>query len=118
MQISNEDLKLIRKFEELKLKGYYCDSMQLTTVYNRVLNKNVNNTVCGSCMRQRIAELVAAADKFEREQEITKEAISRGKDSVTEVEVDKSKAEENKALTEADLMKERMAKVRAARKKK
>lgn len=100
MTITNEDLKLIRKFDELKQKGYYCDSMQLTTVYNRVLNKNVNNTVCGSCLRQRIAELVAAADKFEREQKIQNEAISSPSDSVEEVKVDSNPQEENKANTE------------------
>jgi len=96
MQISKEDLELIRKFDELKRKGYYCDSMQLTTVYNRVLNKHVNNTVCGSCMRQRISELVAAADKFEREQEMAQEAISSPSDSVSEDEQTTTKEKENK----------------------
>ena len=115
-QISKEDLELIRKFDELKRKGYYCDSMQLTTVYNRVLNKHVNNTVCASCMRQRISELVDAANRYE--QKMANEAISSPSDSVSEVEPIVVKEEENKELTEAEIMKERMAKVRAARKSK
>ena len=66
MELSKEDLALIRKFEKLKQAGYYCDSQLLTTVYNRILDKHVATTNCGSCMRSRIAELVEAANKFER----------------------------------------------------
>lgn len=99
MQISKEDLELIRKFDELKRKGYYCDSMQLTTVYNRVLNKHVNNTVCGSCMRQRISELVDAANRYE--QKMANEVISNPKESVEEVKVDSNPQEGNKAVRKA-----------------
>lgn len=103
MTITNEDLKLIRRFQELKEKGFYCDSKQLQEVYNRVLNKHVAPTTCGSCMRQRIAELVAVADKFEREiQNIENKAQIQPTESTSPVE----------GATD------RMAKVRAARKKK
>lgn len=66
MKISNEDLALIRKMEEIGRHGYYVDSVQLTDLYNRVLEKKVNPTNCGACLKTRLNELVEAADKFER----------------------------------------------------
>ena len=88
-QFSQEDIEFVEKAIELKNKGFYIDSMQLTEHYNRILNKRVNNTTCGSCMRQRVSELEAALNHY------------KSQDSVQEVEVDNTKEEENKAVTEA-----------------
>ena len=90
---TDEDIKLVKKFIEIKNKGYYCDGRQLTEAYNRLLNKSVNVTQCGSCLRQRVRELEGA---LEHARELEKQAAEK-------------KAEENKA---------KMAKVREARKKK
>jgi len=90
---TDEDIKMVEKFIEIKQKGYYCDGKQLTDYYNRLLNKHVNPTNCGSCIRQRVAELETAlnhAKELERQ------------------------AEEKKQQE----MKDKMAKVREARKKK
>ena len=90
---TNEDVKMVEKFIEIKNKGYYCDGKQLTDYYNRLLNKHVNVTQCGSCLRQRVGELEGAlnhARELERQ------------------------AEEKKQQE----MKDKMAKVREARKKK
>ena len=103
MTITNEDLKLIRRFQELKEKGFYCDSKQLQEVYNRVLNKHVAPTTCGSCMRQRIAELVAAADKFERE--------------LSNIE-NKAQIQPTESTSLVEGATDKMARVRAAKKKK
>lgn len=111
---TEEDIKFVERAIELKNKGYYIDSMQLTEHYNRILNKHVNNTTCGSCMRQRVNELEGALNHYK--ERMANEAISSPSDSVEEVKVDNVKEEENKELTEAEIMKERMAKVRAARK--
>ena len=73
MKFNSEDIQMIRKFEELKNNGYYCDSKQLNDVYNRVLEKNVAPTSCGSCMRVRIQELVNALNDFERKMEVKEE---------------------------------------------
>jgi hypothetical protein len=102
---TQEDIEFVEKAIELKNKGFYIDSMQLTEHYNKILNKNVNNTTCGSCMRQRVSELEAALNHFKAQK------------SVLEVEVDNTKEEENKAAVEAgnEDMKARMARVRAAR---
>jgi succinate dehydrogenase/fumarate reductase flavoprotein subunit len=107
MNWTNDDVKMVEKFNELKTKGFYCDGAQLTEVYNRVLDKRVNPTNCGSCIRQRINELEDALNRYKKSQEELKE-----------VEVDNAKEEENKELTAKESMKERMARVRAAKIKK
>ena len=82
-EFTNEDVKLVEKFIELKNHGYYCDGAQLTTAYNRILDKHVATTNCGSCIRQRINELEQALNHF-------KAQIAK-----TETEV---KEEENKTV--------------------
>ena len=73
MKWSKEDIELVEKFIEIKNKGYYCDGAQLTQVYNRVLEKNVNVTNCGSCLRVRVGELEAALNQFKALSEKTKQ---------------------------------------------
>jgi len=93
---TEDDIQFVEKAIELKNKGYYIDGKQLTDVYNKVLNKNVNPTNCGSCIRQRITELEGALNHHKAQ-----EAISSPSDSVEEVEVDTSKENENKAVKKA-----------------
>lgn len=104
MKFTNEDIKLIERFIEIKNKGMYCDGRQLTEVYNRVLERSVAVTNCGSCLRNRVQELENAYNAF-------KASLTASKDEVKE----ESSKEENKA---AETMKERMARVRAAKGKK
>lgn len=94
MNWTDEDVKLVEKFIDIKNKGYYCDGRQLTEVYNRVLSKNVNPTNCGSCIRQRINELEEALNRFKRLSEKPSEPSK-------EVEVDNVPQEENKAVRKA-----------------
>lgn len=87
---TSEDVRLVEKFIEIRNKGFYCDGGQLTEVYNRVLNKRVASTSCGSCIRQRINELEGALNTFKRLSE-----------AQTKQEVDNTKEEENKAVKKA-----------------
>ena len=64
MKFTKEDISLIEKFIEIKNKGLYADGGQVTEVYNRVLEKSVNVTNCGSCIRGRIQELEDALRRF------------------------------------------------------
>ena len=73
MKWTNEDVVLVEKFIDIKNKGFYCDGTQLTTVYNRVLEKNAPPTNCGSCMRQRISELEGALNQFKKTLEVKEE---------------------------------------------
>lgn len=68
MNFTEKDKELVRKFISIKKRGLYVDSMQLTEAYNRILDKNVRNTTCGSCMRARIAELESALNKWEADE--------------------------------------------------
>lgn len=103
---NKEDIELVEKFIEIRNKGYYCDGAQLTEVYNRVLEKHVNVTNCGSCLRQRVNELAEALERFKRLSE-----ASKPDEPTTTPE------EENKAVVDQkkEDMKARMEKVRAAR---
>lgn len=87
---NEEDIKMVEKFIDIKNKGFYCNGQELTQVYNRLLGKHVNPTTCGSCLRQRTQELETALNHAR--------------------ELEKQKAEQE--------MKDKMAKVREARKKK
>lgn len=90
---SDNDIKMVERFIEIKNKGYYCDGKQLTDYYNRLLGKRVNVTQCGSCLRQRVGELEGALNHARELERL---------------------AEEKKQQE----MKDKMAKVREARKKK
>lgn len=95
--INADDIKLIRKFEEIKNKGYYASGEQVTAVYNRVLGKNLNSTSCGSCLRGRIQELVNALNAFEaklkKQEEMAQEVLKNN-------EVNNSPSDENNEPTE------------------
>ncbi len=84
---TDEDVILVRKFIEIRNKGHYAVSTQLTEVYNRVLNKHVNNTNCSSCIRQRINELEQALRKWEREKQKKElaQAIKEHEEAVEEL---------------------------------
>lgn len=87
MKWNKEDIEMVEKFIEIRNKGYYCDGAQLTEVYNRVLEKHVNPTNCGSCLRQRVNELADALERFKRLSE-----ASKPDEPIT------TKEEENKAV--------------------
>ena len=65
MNFTPENIELVKKFIEIKNKGYYCNGKQLTAVYNQVLGKNVPSTNCSSCLRQRVSELERALNQWE-----------------------------------------------------
>lgn len=72
----NQDIiEKIRKFEELKNKGYYANGAEVTSVYNEVFGTTLSSTSCGSCIRGRIQQMVDALNQFEakiKAQEATK----------------------------------------------
>lgn len=96
--IEEADKTLIKKFDEIRQKGYYVNSNQVTSLYNKILEKNVNNTTCGSCLRGRIQELVNAL-KRQEEQE-AKEAAKKAVEEAKTEEVDNLPEEEKEANTE------------------
>lgn len=57
MTISSEDIELADKFYDILNTGYYCDSKQVTDLFNKLTGKNVNNTNCSTCIRHRVLEI-------------------------------------------------------------
>ena len=100
MNISKEDRELIRKFEQIMNKGHYVQSQQLTDAYNRILDKHVHNTTCGSCLRQRTKELIDALNNVERREAREQEAAKKAIEEAKEQEVGNLPEEEKEANTE------------------
>lgn len=101
MKFTKEDIELIEKFVEIRNKGYYADGGQVTDVYNRVLEKNVNVTNCGSCLRGRITELEDALRRFKllsKQQETTEVNNSSPEENKPTVEPEKEVIEEKKRV--------------------
>lgn len=92
MKFTQEDIKLVEKFIDIKNRGFYADGKQLTDVYNRVLEKNLNPTNCGSCLRQRTNELENALNSYKaklKAQENENDNVSPSGESKTIVEENK-----------------------------
>ena len=68
---TDEDIKIVEKFQDIMNKGYYANGKEVTDVYNRVLGKNVASTGCGPCIRGRITELVNALNRFKEQCKIS-----------------------------------------------
>lgn len=96
MIFTEEDKKLVRKFNEIMSKGYYVNSQQLTRIYNEVLEKNVPNTNCSSCCRQRVSELVKALKQWEQQE--AKEAQKKAQEALKAEAPTDTKAEEEKPV--------------------
>lgn len=90
---TKEDVELVEKFIDIRNRGFYVSGEQLTTVYNRVLHKHVNVTQCGSCLRQRVAELETALNHFKSVSSLSDESKQ---DEPTTIKEDENKAVRNK----------------------
>ena len=75
---NSEDILIMKKFIEIVKRGSRISGTEITQLYNRVLNKNVNPTNCSSCISQRYKELKQSYDAFEtllKEQEEKAKAL-------------------------------------------
>lgn len=103
MNWNKEDIEFVEKAIEIRNKGFYVDGKQLTEVYNRVLEKRVSPTSCGSCLRGRVNELETALNQFKRLSDAAKATqdathLEKASEAQTEVKVEDSPQEENKAV--------------------
>lgn len=89
---TNDDVKLVEKFIEIKNRGFYVSGEELTNAYNRILHKHVNVTQCGSCLRQRVTELENALNHFKQKMALESEKNEQ---------MDNIPQEENKTIVEA-----------------
>lgn len=65
--ISSEDAEFIEFAYSLVNTSRYPSFTKVTEVYNRVYNKQLSSTSCGSCIRQRVLELKATLDRLNME---------------------------------------------------
>lgn len=85
-------ISLVEKFIQIRNKGYYCSSNDVTDVYNKVFGKNVQNTQCSSCIRGRITELEKALTVYRKQNEVStepSESVSEAEPTTTKGEVKK-----------------------------
>lgn len=68
MIFTEKDKEAVKKFIQIKNRGYFVNSKTLQDVYNRVLEKNLNPTNCGSCLRARVTELEKALRQWEADE--------------------------------------------------
>lgn len=106
MNFTEKDKELVRKFINIKKRGLYVESTQLTEAYNRILDKNVRNTTCGSCMRARIAELETALNKWEADEAKLKAKEEEKKEETENADNRKSPKTKGRKAKQKDLERE------------
>lgn len=106
MNFTERDKELVRKFINIKKRGLYVESTQLTEAYNRILDKNVRNTTCGSCMRARIAELESALNKWEADEAKLKAKEEEIKEETENADNRKSPKTKGRKTKQKDLERE------------
>lgn len=108
--ISSEDAEFIEFAFSLINSAKFPSFTKVTEVYNRVYNKQLSSTSCGSCIRQRILELKNTLDKLN--EEILKEKeiillkenneIKNGGEIKKESKEVEEKSAENQGVEEAE----------------
>lgn len=62
---TEENIKLIKKFIDIRNRGYYANAKQLTSLYNEVMHTNKSVTSCGACLRGMTTTLEKALNQYE-----------------------------------------------------
>lgn len=84
MIFTEKDKEAVRKFIQIKNRGYFVNSNTLQEVYNRVLEKNLNPTNCSSCLRARVTELEKALRQWEQQEIKAQEALKEAEANNTQ----------------------------------
>ena len=72
MTISSSDIKLVEQFHDILNRGYYADSQQVTSLFNKLIRvpqglQPASPTNCATCIRRRILELVDFVSKIKED---------------------------------------------------
>lgn len=97
-RITETEAQAIRRFDEIRQKGYFVNASQLQSVYNQVFERNLQTTTCSSCLRKRIQELVDALNRQEEKDKIeaAKQVLSVFEDEDEETNEQTEQKEETK----------------------
>lgn len=79
MIFTNEDIEYCEYLKDALARGFSVNGKKITELYNRILNKNIPPTSCGSCLRNRAKVILQEYDKFleelKKQEEHTEEII-------------------------------------------
>lgn len=64
IMLNSTQCEQIKKIKNALKRGYYVNSSTVTPLYNEIFNKNLTNTNCSTCIKNRCRELVQVYDKF------------------------------------------------------
>lgn len=98
MIFTEKNKEAVKKFIQIRNRGYYCSGEQVTKVYNEVFGQNKPNTNCSSCLRQRISELEKALRQWEEQER--KEAEKKAQEALKEEDPTPIKEEAKEEPTE------------------
>lgn len=84
MIFTEKDKEAVKKFIQIKNRGYFVNSKTLQDVYNRVLEKNLNPTNCSACLRARVTELEKALRQWEQQEIKAQEALKEAEANNTQ----------------------------------
>ena len=96
MIFTEKNKEAVKKFIQIRNRGYYCSGEQVTKVYNEVFGQNKPNTNCSSCLRQRISELEKALRQWEEQER--KQAEIKAQEATKQEAPTDTKAEEEKPV--------------------
>lgn len=98
MNWDSENIIAFKKMQELANKKYRLNGVEVTNLYNSILNKKVSPTNCSSCINQRYQELKKSYNNFQKqlaEQEIIK-AVEEVNTTPKEITIKKEIKKERK----------------------
>lgn len=98
MIFTEKNKEAVKKFIQIRNRGYYCSGEQVTKVYNEVFGQNKPNTNCSSCLRQRISELEKALKQWEEQE--AKETQKKAQEALKEEDPTPIKEEAKEEPTE------------------
>lgn len=64
---NSEDIIMMQKLIQIANRGYRINGSEITELYNRIFNKQLRPTNCGSCISQRYKELKISYNLFQEE---------------------------------------------------
>lgn len=64
MTLTQEDVEMVKGFQDILNRGKFASGKQVTDVYNRVFGTKLAPTNCSSCIRHRIGKLYSEIKKI------------------------------------------------------
>lgn len=86
MELTEIQLINIKKIKDSYKRGYFVKGSEVTQLYNEVFNKNLNNTNCSACIKNRANELIRVYNQYIVEQETKQQTVEVAEENNIPVE--------------------------------